>query len=118
MTKSIRFCLSYDPLNWDFIVYKMNNISIRKRIVDTDVVNAVIARFPFVDWVELLEACQSMSKPNSPQEKSAKKIVRGLLRTIVRLKCQANAIGQGNDETIQTGSFRRKKCQKNVDLTY
>ena len=72
MTARIRFCLSYDPLNWDFIVFKMNIISIGKRIVDTDVVNAVIARFPFVDWMELPEACQSMSKPNNPQEKSVK----------------------------------------------
>ena len=29
-----------------------------------------IARFPFVDWAELLEACHSMSKPSSPHEKS------------------------------------------------
>ena len=35
---SVRFCLSYDPLKWDFITFKMGNISRRKRIVDTDVV--------------------------------------------------------------------------------
>ena len=26
----------------------------------------IIARFSFVDWAELLEACHSMSKPDSP----------------------------------------------------
>ena len=38
MTTSVRFCLSHDPLKWDFIVVKMNIISIRKRIVDMDIV--------------------------------------------------------------------------------
>ena len=38
---SVRFCLSYDPLNLDFIAFKRKNISIRKRMVDTDVVNDV-----------------------------------------------------------------------------
>ena len=41
MTTSVRFCLSYDPFKWDFVVFKMNNISIRKRIADMDVVNDV-----------------------------------------------------------------------------
>ena len=41
MTTSVRFCLSYDPLKWDFIAFKMNIISKRKRIVGTDVVNNV-----------------------------------------------------------------------------
>ena len=41
MTTRVRFCLSYDPLKWDFIAFKMNKISIRKRIIDTDVVNDV-----------------------------------------------------------------------------
>ena len=38
---SVRFCLSYIyyPLKWDFIAFKMNIVSIRKRIVDTDVVS-------------------------------------------------------------------------------
>ena len=31
-----------------------------------------IARFPFVDWAELLKACHSMSRPSSPHEKSVK----------------------------------------------
>ena len=39
---SVRFCLSYDHLKWDFIAFKMNIISLRKRIVDTDVVNDVM----------------------------------------------------------------------------
>ena len=34
-----QFCLSYDPLKWDFIAFGMNIISIRKCIVDADVVN-------------------------------------------------------------------------------
>ena len=38
---SVRFCLSYDPLKWDFIAFKMNIILLRKRIVDMDVVNNV-----------------------------------------------------------------------------
>ena len=42
MTTSVRFCLlSYDPLKWDFIAFKMNIISIRKQIVDTDIVSDV-----------------------------------------------------------------------------
>ena len=41
MTTSVRFCLSYDPLEWDFIAFRMHIISIRKRIVDTDVVHDV-----------------------------------------------------------------------------
>ena len=41
MTMKVRFCLSYDPLKWDFITFKMNSISIRKCIADMDVVNDV-----------------------------------------------------------------------------
>ena len=37
MTTSERF--PYDPLKWDFIAFKVNSISVRKCIVDTDVVN-------------------------------------------------------------------------------
>ena len=33
MTKSVRICLSYDPLNWDFITYKMNIISINNTLL-------------------------------------------------------------------------------------
>ena len=39
ITTSVRFCLSYDPLNWDFIAFKLNIISLRKRIFDMDFVN-------------------------------------------------------------------------------
>ena len=52
----------------------------------TTIVEQFIARFPFVDWAEMLEAWHSMSKLNSPQEKSLKKHVWGLLRIIARLK--------------------------------
>ena len=38
MTTSVRFCLSYDPFKWDSVAFKMNIITIKKRIVDTDVV--------------------------------------------------------------------------------
>ena len=41
MTTNVRFCLSYDPLKLDFIALEMENISRRKRIVDTDAVNDV-----------------------------------------------------------------------------
>ena len=41
MTTSVRFCLLYDPFKRDFIAFKMNIISARKRTVDTDVVNDV-----------------------------------------------------------------------------
>ena len=41
MTISVRFCLSYDPIKWDFITFKMNITSKQKRIVNTDVVNDV-----------------------------------------------------------------------------
>ena len=41
MTGRVRFFLSFDPLKWDFIVFKMNIISIRKHIADRDAVNDV-----------------------------------------------------------------------------
>ena len=37
-----RFRLSFDPLKWDFIAFKMNNVSKRKRIVDMDVADDVM----------------------------------------------------------------------------
>ena len=36
MTMSVKFCLSYEFLDWDFIAFKIAVISVRKRIVDTD----------------------------------------------------------------------------------
>ena len=45
MTMSVTFCLSYDPLKWDFIAFKMGNISRRKRIVDMDVVSDVTSTY-------------------------------------------------------------------------
>ena len=39
MTTSVRFCLSYDPLKWDFVAFKIKIILKRKCIVDTDVVH-------------------------------------------------------------------------------
>ena len=42
MITSVRFCLSYDPLKWIFIAFRMNIISSRKRIVDMDAVNDVM----------------------------------------------------------------------------
>ena len=44
MTTSVRFCLSYDLLKWDFIAFKLNIISIRKHIVDTDIVMTLCIR--------------------------------------------------------------------------
>ena len=41
MTTSVRFCLSFDPLKWDFIALKINIISKGKRSVDSCVVNDV-----------------------------------------------------------------------------
>ena len=38
---SVGFCLSYDPLQWNFIAFKMHIISIRKHIVDRYVVSYV-----------------------------------------------------------------------------
>ena len=38
---SVRFYLSYDSFKWDFMAFKMNIISKRKRSADTDVVNDV-----------------------------------------------------------------------------
>ena len=40
----VRFCLSYDPLKLDFITFKMDNNSRRKRIVGTDIVNDVTSK--------------------------------------------------------------------------
>ena len=41
MTMSVIFCFSYDLLEWDFIAYKINIVSVRKHIVDMNVVNEV-----------------------------------------------------------------------------
>ena len=35
MATSVRFCLSYDPLKWDFIAFQMNIILIGNHIADT-----------------------------------------------------------------------------------
>ena len=39
MTASVGFCLSYGPLKWDLVAFRMNIVSIRNRIVDMDVAN-------------------------------------------------------------------------------
>ena len=39
MAINVKFLLSYDPLKWDFIGFKMNIILIRKHIADMIVVN-------------------------------------------------------------------------------
>ena len=41
ITTSVRLCLSYEPLKCDFITFKINIISIRKRIADMYVVKDV-----------------------------------------------------------------------------
>ena len=41
MTTSVRFCLSYDPLNGILLPSKMSIFPARKRIVDTDIVSDV-----------------------------------------------------------------------------
>ena len=37
MTTSVRFYLSYDPLKWDIIAFKMNSSSVIKCIIVNDV---------------------------------------------------------------------------------
>ena len=39
MTMSVVFCLSYDPLKWDFITFKLNIISIRKCYIEMVIVS-------------------------------------------------------------------------------
>ena len=51
MTMSVRFCLSYDPMKWAFIAFKMNIITIGKHVVDTDVVNDVACALKSVTCV-------------------------------------------------------------------
>ena len=41
MNTCVRLSLSYDPLKLDFIAFKMENISRRKGIADTDIANNV-----------------------------------------------------------------------------
>ena len=41
MTRSVWFCLLYDPLKQGFIFFKRNIISKRKHIVDADIVSDV-----------------------------------------------------------------------------
>ena len=59
MVTSVRFCLSYAPLKHDFITFKMNFISIRKCIVDTDVVIDMYAQ-----KVIIITFCTCMSLLN------------------------------------------------------
>ena len=42
MHTSVKYCLLYVFLRWYFFAFKMNIISIRRCIVDTDVVNDVM----------------------------------------------------------------------------
>ena len=39
---SVRFCILFDPIECEFIAFKMNIISTRKHIVDTDIVSYVM----------------------------------------------------------------------------
>ena len=41
MTISLRFCLSYDPLKWDYIYFIINSVSITEGIVGTVIFNDV-----------------------------------------------------------------------------
>ena len=68
-----------------------------------------VAQFPFVDWVELLEACHSMSNLNSPQEKSVKRVVMHSCE----IKTAWSTLSVSINETLQTGSF----CRNNVNRT-
>ena len=81
-----------------------------------------IATFPFIDGAELLEACHSMSKPNSPQEKSVKTHACGLLCIIMRLKMPSKCYRSAQmarqfkqDPFIETTS---KECQSDVISVY
>ena len=84
--KTTRVRLSYDPLKWDFIAFKINIMLARKRIVDTDVVNGVtstrqsvitrvVIRFFTTRRHPLQTATKSIS---SLQEKYIKMLVEGL----------------------------------------
>ena len=44
MTTSVRFCLSYDRFKLDFIVFKVDIISVEKKYVVTDVVMTLYVR--------------------------------------------------------------------------
>ena len=44
MTTRVRFCLLYDSLKWDFIAFKINIFSIRKRILDMSLTFRVHAK--------------------------------------------------------------------------
>ena len=41
---NVRYCLSYEPIKWDFTAFKMNIISISKDFVATDVVNDITSK--------------------------------------------------------------------------
>ena len=46
MITSVKFFLSYGPLKQDFIAFKMNILSIRKRVLDMYVVNDITCYAP------------------------------------------------------------------------
>ena len=67
MTTSVRFCLSFDSLNWNFIAFEMNINSVRKHSVYTDVVNdgtytrqsvitRIVIRFSWPDLIHRIKA--------------------------------------------------------------
>ena len=52
MTTSVRFCLSYGPIKWDFMAFKTT----RKCFADTDIVNNDL------QWVQHITVLRSISQ--------------------------------------------------------
>ena len=53
ITTSVRFCLSYDPLKRDFIMFRWNCMSVRTCIINTDIVNDVNLQVPKCYYVHM-----------------------------------------------------------------
>ena len=62
MTMSVRFCLLYDPLKWDFFAFKMNIISIQERIADMDIFSNLMSLCQSVITLMVIQfLCKMMS---------------------------------------------------------
>ena len=107
MITSVRFCLSYEPIKYDFITFKTNNISIRKHIVDMDVVNDVT--FSRQSVITRMVICFSFMTRRYPR-RMIKSFYQGLGYSITRILQDAMS-------RIWTRKFDMKLTDPNVEIT-
>ena len=79
----------------------------------------IITRFP-VDWVELLKACCSMSKPSSPHENLEKYHAYELLCIIITLQMPGKNFLSSHmmKHSFHIGTLPQNDIRCNVDATF